>query len=241
VRVLLLLTRCLQKDRTKRLRDVGDAVLEIDTEEASSLNKPAGKRQSKISLPWLIAAAALVAAAAIWITSRNPGAPPQKALRFAVPPPGQFFVRGSTAQFAISPDGRSLVFVAEEGTRKFVDTSSGLYGGQGLSPARKMGSMPFWSADSKYIGFWRNQQIHKLAIADGHSEVVSSAAGFPIATWSSNGVIVFSGDGTIFRVSASGGTPEAFIAPDTSRKETAGRTTSISPGWRSLSVHGCKR
>ena len=33
-------------------------------------------------------------------------------------------------------------------------------------------------------------------------------------------MIVFSGDGTIFRVSASGGTPEAFIAPDTSRKET---------------------
>jgi serine/threonine protein kinase len=216
-RILLLMKRCLQKDRTQRLRDLGDAALEIDTkEEAPAVSSV---RSRKSALPWAIAAIAVLLAAAVWITSSKRTTPPAKTVRFTVPPPAQFFQRGQPTQLALSPDGNYLAFVAEDTTRNIWLRSLDSAEAKPV-PGTSNGSLPFWSPDSRYLGFWRNQQMYKVSIADGHSQVISAADGFPVVTWNRNNVIVYSADGKLFRVSADGGTPEKFMVPDQSRKET---------------------
>jgi serine/threonine protein kinase len=216
-RVLLLLKRCLQKDRTHRLRDIGDAVLEIDTKEESPVSSPARSRNTV--LPWAIAAIALLLAASVWIVSSNRTVPTPKTLHFTVPPPTQFFLRGQPTQLALSPDGSYLAFVAEDATRSIwiraLDSAESR-----VVPGTANGSLPFWSADSRYIGFWQGQQLKKVSIVDGQSQVVGPVAGYPAATWNRNNVMIFSVDGVLYRIPAGSNTPEVFMKPDGSRRET---------------------
>jgi Tol biopolymer transport system component len=214
---LLLLKRCLQKDRTQRLRDIGDAVLEIDTKEESTVLPSV--RNRKPLLPWAIAAFALLLAAAVWIASSSRVAPVQKALHFTVPPPGQFFLRGQPTQLALSPDGNYLAFVAEDSTRSIwiraLDSPESK-----LLPGTENGYLPFWSTDSRYVGFWQGQQLKKVSIGDSHSQTIAPVSGYPVATWNKDNVIVFSADGILYRIPAASSTPEAFIRPAAPRKET---------------------
>src|SRR6185436_6499387 len=103
-----LLRRCLQRDRRKRLRDIGDALVEID--EALS-GAPAGPpmTQSASRGPWVaatMAAALLAAALAGVLLLRKP--PEQPTITLQVQPPdGETFTRAIPA---ISPEGRKLAF-----------------------------------------------------------------------------------------------------------------------------------
>src|SRR5262245_38047229 len=111
-RVSALIRRCLRKDPTTRLRDIGDARIEIDEVLAGDTGAgpsiaSVGPRPSR--LPWLVAAAALVIAmgVAVWAGSRgsrsSAGAVP---VRFAVDAPPGTYLATETDGFVISPDGR---------------------------------------------------------------------------------------------------------------------------------------
>ena len=78
--VMTLLRRCLEKDAKKRKRDIGDARAEIDDALARPSADRAAGDASKAStavvrrhsvIPWLVAAAGLMAAAVAWWPSIN--------------------------------------------------------------------------------------------------------------------------------------------------------------------------
>ena len=53
--------------------------------------------------------------------------------------------------------------------------------------------MPFWSPDSRSIGFYANGKLQRFEMADGAVQTITDAAGVPRgATWGSGDVIVFS-------------------------------------------------
>jgi Tol biopolymer transport system component len=86
-------------------------------------------------------------------------------------------------------------------------------------------SYPFWSPDGKFIGFFADGKLKKVAVSGGQTQVLCEAPNGRGGTWNRDAVIVFTPDGSggLFRVSASGGSPAELTRLDKSRFETTHR------------------
>ncbi|HET8646478.1 MAG TPA: serine/threonine-protein kinase, partial [Vicinamibacteria bacterium] len=113
-----VLQRCLRKDRHQRLQDVGDARLELEElgEEPASVAPRAASRAWPRSLPWIVAAAALISTAVLALR-RPPAEPHQRpGLRLSLDLPAGFAIPDDyAAPFAISPDGSRVVVLGQAG------------------------------------------------------------------------------------------------------------------------------
>jgi Tol biopolymer transport system component len=215
-----IVKRCLAKDRKARIPDM--SVVRFLFEDTSAMSAvatttaPSGRASTVV---WKLATALLllttIAGFAGWYLSR-PVAP--AVTRFLVHPPdkGGFVVQvAGTAQMAahaaISPDGRTLAFTARDAAGKVSlwvrpiesVTSQPLAGTDGAS-------WPFWSPDSRFIGYFAAGKLMKIAASGGPPQTVCAGAGRG-GTWSRDGVIVFNGGpGSLLRVSSAGGQPVNF-------------------------------
>src|SRR5262249_2362649 len=126
---------------------------------------------------------------------------------------------GNNAQLAISPDGRNIAFTAGDRSvfhiwLRPVDSAEArqIQGTEGAA-------FPFWSPDSRFIGFFSGNKLKKVAMTGGPVMVLAdstaaSAPGSPTGgfggSWSRDNVIVFgSARAGLFRVSGAGGVPTA--------------------------------
>src|SRR5262249_40576457 len=75
--------------------------------------------------------------------------------------------------------------------------------------------LPFWSADSRFIGFLHGGKLKKIEASGGPPQEICDAADFYGATWNSEGIILFGSSKGLFRVSAEGGKPEAVTSLET--------------------------
>ena len=95
-------------------------------------------------------------------------------------------------------------------------------------------SQPFWSPDSRAIGFFANGDLKRIDVAGGPASSLARATDPRGAAWNVDGTIVFSplGSGPLQRVSASGGAMTALtqVAPG----ETSHRWPQFLPNGRSL-------
>jgi predicted Ser/Thr protein kinase len=105
-----VLRRCLEKDPKRRLRDVGDAVLLLESNREMPA-AGAGPRGLRTWLPWAAAAVALVALAGVLAIHLRETPPAANTVRFRLTVPSEITFT-QTTQFAISPDGRILAFPA---------------------------------------------------------------------------------------------------------------------------------
>ena len=114
-----------------------------------------------------------------------------------------------TDSMEISPDGRKLAFV-------------GISGGKSMLRIRDLGSdevqtvagtetaeSPFWSPDSRFVGFYSRGKLRRVELATGSIEVLCDAELGRGGSWGSKGDILFTPKslGSIYRVAASGGAP----------------------------------
>src|SRR3989454_1486937 len=106
-----LLRRCLQKERNQRLQWIGDARIEIEdalsTPPAEAV--PRAVRTRRTLLPWIVAAITTLVFAPIailHIREKPTAEPPEMRLEITTPS------TSAPLEFALSPDGRYLVFVA---------------------------------------------------------------------------------------------------------------------------------
>ena len=241
VEIHRLLTRCLQKDRRLRLQHIGDARLEL---EDAAHSTPTSTTSTVAVRPgwrlWLgVAAIALAAVGAgiglsEWRHSRATVTP----LQFAIaPPPELTFATlpgggtGVAPQFAISPDGSAVVFVAatEKGFQLWHRPLSAV--DARLLPGSDGAAFPFWSPDSQSVGFFADGKLKRIRIDGGPPSVVCDAAQGRGGTWNSNNVIVFSPTttGPLQRVTAGGGVPQDISALDLDYGETSHRFPSFLP------------
>ena len=218
-----LLRRCLQKDRTRRMRNIGDAAIEIDGILSQPLSDGAGKegpsRPRRAS--WYIWGAALIVVLILVGMSIGLRPPPTPApvIRFAIEPPEPFFTRGEVNRFVLSPDGRHLAFVAEGASRKLWVRSLDSSVSRPIPGTENARFLPFWSPDSRYVGFYSNNSLYKVSIGDDHVQAICTVPGFPDSTWNANNVIVTAIEGTLYRVSADGGDLQVVLAPPGSTEE----------------------
>ena len=112
--------------------------------------------------------------------------------------------------FALSPDGTRLTFVAAD-----LDGKEGLWvrdlsaaGAQQLKGAEGA-RLPFWSPDSRRIGFFAEGKLKTIDITGGARRILCDARAALGGAWHSDDIIVFAGHvtGPLHRVAASGGIP----------------------------------
>jgi serine/threonine protein kinase len=220
-----MLERCLRKDPRRRLHDIADALIEVDdwSTHASSGSLDVPGRWGKIgrtALPWVLAAATVAAAG--WVTVRNRSAAPlstPELVETAINAPDNS--RFARLQIAISPDGRHIAFVATSkiGSSLWV-RSMNTFEPREIPDTRGARS-PFWSPDSRTIGYFQERSLKTVPLSGGASFTVYATGPLPTnhsnsgGTWSRDGIIVFGPleDGGLYGVSAKGGTPTRVTVP----------------------------
>jgi eukaryotic-like serine/threonine-protein kinase len=209
-RVRDLLRRCLTKDPDRRLRDIGDARIEIeealegeDTDEAPLAT--VGPRRRVSLAPWIMAATLVAAATVvIWIagSSRTPAREGVRHLALALPSEISVFATGRGSSVAVSPDGERIVYVGLVGERRQLYMRSLDEPESTPIAGTENATSPFFSPDGKWIGFTdhpTNGSLKKVPVGDGTAlTVVSRAedgpASFAVggADWGPDGSIFFS-------------------------------------------------
>jgi serine/threonine protein kinase/Tol biopolymer transport system component len=218
--------RCLAKDPEQRWqtgRDLQGELLWI-SESAPSAATPwmlNGKKKKRELLAWiLVSVLALSTIAAVTMWRRSPQ-PPQTTYFFAP--------LNMTAQdIALAGDGRTAAVVAFlESARKNVIWIYEV-GSQSarILPETEGAEYPFWSPDGKSIGFFADGRMKKLDLASGQVRTICDAPAGRGGTWNKDDVILFAPharQGGLYRVSASGGTPQPVTKTSVARKETSHR------------------
>jgi Tol biopolymer transport system component len=223
---------CLAKDPEDRWQSAADIKRElrwIAEGSADGIAAPtaAGSmRRNRERLAWVLAVFALLSTMGLAFVHFREAPIEPRPVRFVVFPPDQTTHGGGPAapQSAVSPDGRYLAFVATT-----LDRTSQLWVRplESLAAQKLTGtedaSYPFWSPDSRFIGFFTPGKLKKVDVFGGPPQALCDAPDGNGGTWNRNGVIVFAPDrwGGLARVSATGGIPAAITALDRRRQETA--------------------
>jgi len=233
----VLLERCLAKDRAQRLPDA--SVVRFLLAEPSLLApsaQPAPPRRS-IGVPLAlagIAAAVLVTLALTRLIAPNSATAPSARLTRAtvVLPAGVEIVKTNLVPLALSPDGSVVVCVGqrEGGPQLFVrdlveHEARVLEGTEGAS-------MPFFSPDGKWIAFFAQRDLKRIAVSGAGLQTVATDVPDPRGgSWGSDGTIIFAPTNAsgLMKVPAAGGSASVWTTTDRSKGEISHRWPQILP------------
>jgi serine/threonine-protein kinase len=222
--VAAVIRRCLAKEPRQRFADISIPMYLLGEggERPSVLTTapPLSDRKRHRWLPWSAAAllaAVLAAIVTLWAPWRTPdNANP---VRFAiVPPPGQPVQISATDRgVVVSPDGRLLTYVAVvSGQSRLMLRAFDEINARELA-ALNLRS-PFFSHDSKWIGFVQANEIKKVSVSGGAPITVARAPSQPRGlSWGSNDRIIFATTDRatgLMIVPAVGGEPQVLTTPN---------------------------
>jgi serine/threonine-protein kinase len=194
--IVQLLHRCLERDPKERLRDIGEARVQIQrqiqqmTSGVASADAPstphhapvvAGRRGSIFWIAAGLAAVVAVAAAAIWLNHLISPAREARSFQIASGP--------NTSAARIAPNGRAVVYV-DDGHLVVRDNIESLEK-RVLEGTPGRVARPFWSPDSASIGYFINNTVHVIPAAGGPDRLMTSNAFAAMgAAWCDSGIVV---------------------------------------------------
>ncbi len=273
-----ILRKCLRRDARLRLRDIGDARLDIEElsaggassfsgqlpfEEKTAVPSPTAGRSDgtrvergskkflSVILPWAIAAACAAAAGALALRARAPRAPDVVRLDMSVAPaerlgPTSAFQRPFEQSFAITPDGKRIVFAGRREKTMHLYLRSLSAAEAAEIPGTAGATSPFLSPDGTWVAFLAEGEIRKTPLAGGPVVKVAelAAGGLPSpsphvpvtqdffgASWGDDDAIVFGRfDDGLWEVPAGGGVPRRLTTP----KGESHRLPRALPGGKSI-------
>jgi eukaryotic-like serine/threonine-protein kinase len=222
VQVRSLLQHCLERDPKRRLRDIGDMHLLLET---ASL--PFGTHRPWLA--WGAVAVFLVALAALSLIHFRERPVVSAPVQFQISPSGSLL---QGLAFAVSPDGGHLAFSATgpDGVPRLwirdlesleiralpngYPVSIHITGSDVVPPF-------FWSPDSRFIGFQSLSKLAKIDISGGPAQHLCDVQGTVVGgSWNRDGMIVFTDSVRgLMQVSAVGGVASPLTKIDPSRKE----------------------
>ena len=210
--------KCLAKDPDERWQSAADLASELrwiaeGGGHAPGATPSTASGRTRERLAWLIVSAVsltLIVGLIWWRNSKLP----EQSMQFYAPLP--FPARA----IAIAPNGHTVAVVGYlESARKNMLWIYEL-GSSGATALANTGgaSYPFWSPDGRSLAFFADGKLRKLELSSGQVQTICDAPSGRGGAWNKDGVIVFkpvaSVGGTLYRVSASGGTPTALGTPD---------------------------
>ena len=222
-----LINTCMAKDPDERLQSAHDVKVQLQWTAQSAAThglgdgKPIAPATTNRFAWWLVGLLLLVMAAgsSVWWTSTHRTQP---TMYFSTP------MALAANDVALSPDGKTVALVAYSAqTNKYMLWTYGVGArGANLLPGTEDASHPFWSGDGRSLGFFSQGKLKTVDAYSGRSaQVLGDAPHGRGGAWSRDGTILFTPDTFtgIYRISASGGTPQEVTKPDPSRLEQSHR------------------
>ena len=236
---------CLEKDPDDRWQSIRD--LRTNLEWIAEGNGAVALSAAHHS-PWRERAAwmlavALLCAVAIFAVGRYRSPAAGETVHFSVNPPEKAVFSGPpnitvpVPQFALSPDGRAIVFVANStgGDPVIWLRSMDQVTARPL-PGTEHAQFPFWSPDSRWLGFFAEGKLKKIPGAGGPVQVLADVADAFGGSWGAGDNVIFGKlSSSIFRVSSSGGIVTEVTKMDTIQK--AHRWPQFLPDGRHFLFH----
>jgi serine/threonine protein kinase/Tol biopolymer transport system component len=243
--IRLLLRRCLQKDKTLRLRDAGDARIEIQEALAAPPTAVAttaapAARSWRERLAWTTAAVFVLATIALasGFVLRAPKPPqPMPAMRLIAEIGVDASLYTSLPSAILSPDGTRLAFVASDADQKrriYVRSLNQLQA-TALSGTQNAHN-PFFSPDGQWIGFFADGKLKKISVQGGAAVTLCDAADDRGGSWGEDGTIVFTKNSSapLSKVSSAGGAPQPLTTLDNQAGEITQRWPQVLPGGKAV-------
>ncbi|MGH9399987.1 MAG: protein kinase domain-containing protein [Thermoanaerobaculia bacterium] len=227
---------CLAKDREDRWQTAHDLKAELKwiAEMGSQAGAPSivvSRRRSRERLAWIAAGTLALVAALAYAGYVRRAVRPARAIRTSVLLPEKRFI----SFLALSPDGGQVAFVAAPlGGRGLLWVRS-LDGESARSlPGTEGADFPFWSPDSRFLGFFADAKLKKVEASGGPAVVLCDVAPNGLGgSWSREGVILFAKPAApISRIPESGGAPAPVTRLDASKNESTHRYPWFLPDGR---------
>ncbi len=216
-----LLKWCLEKDRKKRLQAIGDARRVLEEAPEGGVTPSALPTSSGAAkwLGWAVASVLAIAAAAALLLYFRAPRPNETVLNLSVTVPEN----AQVGYLALSPDGRRLavVWLRDGKSQLYVRSldAQDYHPLEGTDGANN----PFWSPDSRFIGFFASRKLKTIPAAGGPATTLCLETGVTNGgSWNRKGVILFgSANVSLRRVNASGGMCTDVTFPGDFRMEFA--------------------
>ncbi len=219
-----VVSRCLSKDPEDRWQTARDVTVELqwaaergsDAPEVAAPAKTIVKTSPASKAAWGIAAVGILAAAAFAVLYFLNLSVTPAPIRSLITPPDKisFSFDGTYGGPVISPDGARLAFPAQDASGKEALWVRPL---NSLSAQKLEGtegaSFPFWSPDSRHLGFFLGGKLEKIDVTGGPAVALCEVPNGRGGAWSKDDVIVFAPDSIarqLMRVPAAGGSPSAI-------------------------------
>ena len=223
-----LLDACLQKDPARRLRDIADFELLLESATPNAPTRPPGTW-----IPWTAAGAFALVAAGLGMLALGRPEP-------AVSPSLQFEMALSPDEFrgrpSLSPDGTMLAYHARGSDGRPMMSVRRL---DALEPRAVAGTdmtIPtelIWSHDSRDVAFWVNGVIKRVRVPDGPVEEIAATAEPLGGAWNADGVLLLgSRSGGLRRLSTTDRSVSEATTLDRGLGDSADRNPSFLPDGR---------
>jgi serine/threonine-protein kinase len=218
-----LLCRCLAKNPDQRFHDIADVRIELEQlpEDDAPLDPP--RRGTSGRLAWAVAAASLTIAVLVVVTDTRPGnglfepdSEPRPQLVKAeinlpqdapMAPPGSFIYGIPSRSLALSPDGKTLVYVAwRDGSRHELWRRDMTTGDFAPIEGTLGAYAPFFDPSGEQLGFFADDSLKTISVAGSRSRWLADVVWGRGGAWGEDGFIYFTPNQMtgVHRVSVSG-------------------------------------
>jgi eukaryotic-like serine/threonine-protein kinase len=228
-----IVRRCLEKKPERRFHsahDLGFALEALTAQSESSLKtltSPAITQNQAASgmlgltrnpwLAWIVAGVFVLLMLGLgWMYFSRPSTSDARVMRLSILPPEKATLIAGQAP-TVSPDGAHIVYVVTDGigrTMLYLSTldstaAQPLVGTEG-------GGWPFWSPNSRELGFFAGGKLKKTDIAGGQPVTLADAPVPRGGSWNQDGLIIFTPapPAPTLRISAAGGAPTPLNSVD---------------------------
>ena len=201
-----IIQTCLAKDRDERWQSAYDVAKQLRQLPSST---PAASPSRSLFRPALllagIAGAAIALAAVLLSKAREEDAAQRSyRLQIPVPLPANAADMSAGEHPAVSPDGQYVAMVVRQSEKRTIWIHDLATGKANPLQGTEDGWNPFWSPDSRHVGFFASGELRRIPISGGPPQKLADAGRVNSGSWGADGTIVFSARG-LSRVGASGG------------------------------------